>query len=218
MAIKKTWSEEDHLRHFLYESVYGELSKIKWEDKIYNILDFGSKWFGDPDGGWQTYMRWMFKDLIGNDRLNHILGTYPEYNAENLDNVESNSIDVVVADQVLEHVQKPWLASEAFYRVLKPSGIAIIATPGLYPVHPSPLDCWRIMPDGYKVLFPSEIWETLVFDTWGSANRVAYEYTYNKELLKGGRTYTVSEAMKQPYYLEKDGLCPMQLWWVGRKI
>jgi len=217
MSERTTWSEEDHLRQFLYESVYEALQKINWEDRVYDVLDFGSKWFGDPDGGWQTYMRWMFKDILGNEKLNHVLGTYPEYDAENLARIPSNSLDVVVADQVLEHVQKPWLAAEEFYRVLKPGGVAVVATPGLYPFHPSPLDCWRIMPHGYKVLFPDDIWYTLVFDTWGSADRVAYEYTHNKEILKASPTYTVTEAMTQPHYFEKDGLCPIQLWWVGVK-
>lgn len=214
----KSWSEEDHLRHFLYESVHSALSELKWEERIYDVLDFGSMWFGDPDGGWQTYMRWILKDILGKNNLNHILGTYPEYDAENLNRIPNNSLDMIVADQVLEHVQHPWYAAEAFHRALKPGGLAIIATPGLYPIHPSPLDCWRIMPDGYKVLFPSEKWETLLFDTWGSADRVAYELTNNKEILKGGRTYTVTEAMEQPHYQENDGLCPMQLWWIGRKI
>jgi len=212
----KTWSKEDHLRHFLYESIYGVLSKYPWQDRKYDVLDFGSEWFGDPDGGWQTYMRWMFKDLLGKN-LNHILGTYPQYDAENLNAVPSNSLDIVVADQVLEHVQRPWLAAETFLRVLKPGGLAIVATPGLYPVHPSPMDCWRIMPHGYKVLFPDEMWQTLLFDTWGSAARVGWEYTNNKDLVLGGRTYTPEEAMKQPFYADHDPRCPIQLWWIGRK-
>lgn len=213
----KSWSQEDHLRHFLYESIYNKLSSLNWQNKKYNVLDFGSMWFGDPDGGWQTYMRWMLKDVLGKENLNHILAVYPEYNAEDLSVVNSNSIDIIVADQVLEHVQKPWLAAEAFYRVLKPGGMAIVATPGLYPIHPSPLDCWRIMPDGYRVLFPDSEWTTILFDTWGSADRVAYEFLNNKEILNGGRTYTVDEAMQQPHYKEKDNLCPMQLWWIGIK-
>ena len=40
----ESWSEEDHLRHFLYESVYSALSELKWEDRIYDVLDFGSMW------------------------------------------------------------------------------------------------------------------------------------------------------------------------------
>ena len=113
-----SWSEEDHLRHFLYKSVHSALSELKWEDRIYDVLDFGSMWFGDPDGGWQTYMRWILKDILGKNNLNHILGTYPEYDAENLNRIPNNSLDMIVADQVLEHVQHPWYAAEAFYSCL----------------------------------------------------------------------------------------------------
>lgn len=213
----KSWSQEDHLRHFLYESVYQKLKSLNWKNKKYNVLDFGSMWFGDPDGGWQTYMRSILKDVLGKENVNHILAVYPEYNAEDLSVVQSESIDILVADQVLEHVERPWLASEAFHRVLKPGGIAIVATPGLYPIHPSPLDCWRIMPDGYRVLFPESKWKTILFDTWGSAERIAYEFTYNKEILNGGRTLTVEQAVGQPFYDSNDRICPIQLWWVGIK-
>lgn len=214
----KSWSPDDHLRHFLYESVHSTLKEMTWEDRIYDVLDFGSMWFGDPDGGWQTFMRTLLKDVLGTKNVNHILGTYPEYDAETLTSVMNNSLDIIVADQVLEHVQRPWVAAQTFYQKLKIGGVAIIATPGLYPIHPSPFDCWRIMPDGYRVLFPEGPWKTMVFDTWGSAQRVGYEFTNNKELIKGGRTYTVEEAAEQPFYSDNDKLCPIQLWWVGVKV
>ncbi len=203
----------------MYESIYETLSKERWEDRTYDVLDFGSEWFGDPDGGWQTNMRWMFKALIGLGRLNHILGVFPEYDAETLLSVPSSSLDVVVADQVLEHVERPWRAAETFVRVLKPGGIAVVCTPGLYPVHPSPLDCWRIMPHGYDVLFPKEEWVTLKKDMWGTAERVAFEYSNRvDDFLSGAPTYTVDEALGQPgFKAGTDGKCPLQLWWIGKK-
>lgn len=214
----ESWSVNDHFRHFMYQSIYNHLKYLPWDNVSYDVLDFGSKWFGDPDGGWQTNMRWMFKDILGS-KMNHILATYPEYNAEDLLVCPDNSLDIIVADQVLEHVQRPWLAAEAFYRVLKPNGICIVATPGLYPIHKSPLDCWRIMPDGYNVLFPDGMWAKIVFDMWGSAERVGFEFAHNKELISGGPTYTVEDAMDQPGYVSgHDNYCPIQLWWIGRKL
>jgi len=213
-----TWCEIDHIRHFLYKSIYECLSSLPWENRKYDVLDFGSMWYGDPDGGWQTYMRWILKKLVGTHNVNHILGIYPEYNIENLHQLANNSMDFVVADQTLEHVQKPWLAAPEIHRVLKPGHLAMVATPGLYPIHPSPLDCWRIMPNGYEVLFPKSHWDWLLFDMWGNSDRVGYEYTNNKAILLGAPTYTVSEAMEQPFFTEgNDGKCPMQLWWIGRK-
>lgn len=216
--MAESWCPNDHIRHYMYESIHESLSRFYWQDRQYDILDFGSKWFGDPDGGWQTFMRWIFKDILGNENINHILGTYPEYNIENLNLLSNDSIDILVADQVLEHVERPWLAADEIHRVLKSSGLAMVATPGLYPIHPSPLDCWRIMPDGYKVLFPQDKWNWILFDMWGNADRVGFEYTYNKDLISGAPSYTVEQAMEQESFTPgHDGKCPLQLWWIGQK-
>lgn len=213
----KSWSSTDHIRHYLYEGIFDTLNKESFPQEKYDVLDFGSKWFGDPDGGWQTNMRWMFKDILG-PKLNHILATYPEYDVEVLAPCADSSIDILVADQVLEHVARPWVAAEQIYRVLKPGGIAVIATPGLYPIHKSPLDCWRILPDGYDVLFPPSRWGVLTRGMWGNAARVGFEYTNNANLVSGAPTYSVEEAMEQPYFSDQtDNLCPLQIWWVGRK-
>lgn len=202
----------------MYESIHETLSKQDWPRRKYDILDFGSMWYGDPDGGWQTFMRWIFKDLLGTENINHILGVYPEYDIESLSQMADNSVNIVVADQVLEHVQRPWEAAKQVLRVLKPGGVAMVATPGMYPIHPSPLDCWRIMPDGYKVLFPESVWQTLALDMWGNADRVAHEFGVNKNLISGAPTYTVEEAMAQDGYVAgTDGKCPIQVWWLGRK-
>lgn len=214
-----SWCPTDHIRHFMYESVHAALNNLVWDDRRYDVLDFGSKWFGDPDGGWATFMRTIFKDILGNENLNHILAVYPEFNIESLHQLADNSMDIIIADQVLEHVEHPWLAAEQIHAKLKPSGIAFVATPGLYPIHPSPLDCWRIMPDGYKVLFPATKWSVIKQDMWGDAARVAFEFGENEELLDGGQTYTVEEAMAQPTYKSSnDGKCPIQIWWIGRKL
>ena len=95
---------------------------------------------------------------------------------------------------------------------------AVVATPGLYPIHPSPLDCWRIMPDGYRVIFDDHRWETLTRGMWGTAERASFEYAHNTAILAGSPTLTVEEALAQPTFVEgTDGRCPLQVWWVGRK-
>lgn len=212
-----SFCENDHIRHYMYEDIYTYLSGLKWDKPHYRILDFGSKWFGDPDGGWQTHMRTMFKGILGNHRMEHVLGTYPEFDIHHL-RIHSDSFDILIADQVLEHVERPWVATEEIFRVLKSGGIAVVATPGLYPIHPSPLDCWRIMPDGYKVLFPTSKWEHVRLQMWGNQHRVGYEYLYNGGFPYGPPTTSVSQAMKQPYYsAESDKRCPLMVWWIGKK-
>ena len=52
--------------------------------------------------------------------------------------------DIVIADQVLEHVQAPQEAVKNIYKMISPGGYAIVATPFLFRVHARPHDyqCW----------------------------------------------------------------------------
>lgn len=65
---------------------------------------------------------------------------------------ENDKFQYVIADQVLEHVRKPWVGVEEVRRVLKPSGLAILTSALIFPVHGVPFDFWRFTPDGLKVL------------------------------------------------------------------
>lgn len=216
-----SWSANDHIRHFMYEDVARAIREAFPPNtepaSTLQVLDFGSKWYGDPDGGWATPMRSMLKVLL-HGRMHHQLATYPEYNIESLIHVRDRCIDFLVADQVLEHVQKPWRAAAEIARVVRPTGFAMVATPGLYPVHPSPLDCWRILHDGYKVLFPEHLWNTFTLGAWGSAARLGYEIVENEAFPYGPPNTLVETAEKTPHYSkEYDGRFPLQLWWVGMR-
>ena len=63
-----------------------------------------------------------------------------------------NEFDYVIADQVLEHVKKPWIAVEEVRRILKPGGLTILTSALMFYVHGVPYDYWRFTPDGLKVL------------------------------------------------------------------
>ncbi len=66
--------------------------------------------------------------------------------------IKSNSIDVFVSGQVLEHVEYFWITMLEVSRVLKPDGLACIIVPSGGPEHRYPLDCWRFYPDGMHAL------------------------------------------------------------------
>lgn len=213
-----SFSPEDAIRHFLYEGIFSVLSGLLWENRPYTVLDFAGKFYGDPDGGWQTHLRAMMKALLGKERLEYTQATWPEVDIEQMPYPE-NTFDVVLCDQTLEHVQHPWVAAAGLHRVTKHGGLMVVATPGLYPIHPAPLDCWRILPDGYRVLFPETDWHYLTLDMWGTAERVGYEYLHNNAFPYGPPETTVEQAQKQPYYVAgSDERCPLQIWWVGRKL
>ena len=62
--------------------------------------------------------------------------------------IESNSFDVVISGQALEHIQFFWLTLEQINRVLKPGGLCCIIVPSEGPVHRNPYDCYRFNEDG----------------------------------------------------------------------
>ena len=78
----------------------------------------------------------------------------PDYPAVDVQNLpyDKNTYDFVIADQVIEHVRKPWVGVKEIYRVLKPGGIAIITSALIYRIHAVPNDYWRFTPNGLRVL------------------------------------------------------------------
>jgi len=105
--------------------------------KIANVKD--SKWDTlDID---ETY--------IGNavDNPNHIVSkqlyNYP---------IPNGAYDIVIAGQVIEHVADLWRWLEELKRIVNTKGKIIIICPVSWPYHKAPIDCWRIYPDGFKVL------------------------------------------------------------------
>jgi SAM-dependent methyltransferase len=78
--------------------------------------------------------------------------------------------DVIVADQVFEHLKWPARAARNVFTMLKEGGYFIIATPFLIRVHESPIDCTRWTKDGLfyflqEAGFPADMIKT---DSWGN--------------------------------------------------
>jgi SAM-dependent methyltransferase len=67
--------------------------------------------------------------------------------------VESETYDLVISGQCLEHVEAFWMTMKEIERVCKKGGWAIVVVPWKWRIHPYPIDCWRLLPDGLKFLF-----------------------------------------------------------------
>jgi ubiquinone/menaquinone biosynthesis C-methylase UbiE len=77
---------------------------------------------------------------------------YPDHNVLYL-SYEPDQFDMVLFDQVLEHVEgNPQQAIDELYRVLKPGGLLICATVLVYPIHGYPSNYWRFTPEGLKLM------------------------------------------------------------------
>ena len=60
--------------------------------------------------------------------------------------------DLVIADQVWEHLQRPYRATQNVISSLNPGGYFYVASPFFVPYHPAPVDCSRWSADGLKNL------------------------------------------------------------------
>lgn len=65
----------------------------------------------------------------------------------------AGAFDIVISGSTMEHVRMPWLWVPELARLLRPDGMLAICTVWCWQPHTHPVDCYRFLPDGMKVLF-----------------------------------------------------------------
>ena len=80
---------------------------------------------------------------------------YPDVDLCNLPILDS-LYDMVVSDQVLEHVRDPITAVAESVRVTRPGGLIVHTTCCVNPIHGRP-DHWRFTPSGLEMLVPDGV-------------------------------------------------------------
>jgi len=71
--------------------------------------------------------------------------------------------DIILSNQVLEHVDSPSGYLKEAYRLLKPNGRLLISTHGYWFYHPTPNDYWRWTSAGLRKIIEAEGFEILKF-------------------------------------------------------
>lgn len=140
---------------------------------------------------------------------NKVLTTdIPEVDAHALP-YEDDTWDIIISDQMLEHVQKPWLVVEEMWRVLKSGGLVICTSCSYNPVHWGPLDCYRFMPDGFDVLFDK--FNNRSIKTWGNKAAIIHD------LISDGHRHTLPKSVSNQYLETNDINNPWVIWVIGQK-
>jgi SAM-dependent methyltransferase len=85
-----------------------------------------------------------------------------------------NSIDLIVAEQVLEHVFDIGAAARELQRVCKTGGMLLIKIPFCLPWHGVPFDFYRCTPSGIRALFRSTE-RISIGQTMGAWGALAYQ-------------------------------------------
>ena len=131
---------------------------------------------------WKSYQALHFPDF---DLLNP---KYPE-----------KKFDIVICQQVLEHVKNPFVATQTLSNLLKNDGTLIVSTPFMLKIHAAPNDYWRFTKEGMAILLESAGLRKVAIKSWGS--RYAVKLNFNRWAKK--RWY-------QPLQNEED--FPLVVW------
>lgn len=116
------------------------LDRLLEENKHYYqgiVLDIGGRDRGKFKKPKDKVKKWVFVDIEEKYNPDIVL------DVTNMNKIESESIDVINATELFEHVENLEKGLKECYRVLKKNGVMILSAPFLYPVHADPYDFQR---------------------------------------------------------------------------
>lgn len=93
---------------------------------------------------------------------------YPEFDLCDPALPDIGRYDLVICEQVLEHVEDPITAVRNLKALCAPGGMLLVSTPFLVRVHPNPRDFWRFTPDGLKKLLECQGLRAEWVRSWGN--------------------------------------------------
>lgn len=111
----------------------------------------------EVSGNWYRDLPWKGYDAFD----------YPEFDLCEPSPID-RTYDVVICEQVLEHVIDPWRAVRTLYDLCRPGGHVVVDTPFLIRIHEYPADYWRFSPDGLRILLESAGLEVIDVRSWGN--------------------------------------------------
>ena len=132
-----------------YEKMTAFVHKYLDKDDKLKILDLGSQ---DVNGSYRGLFdspSWEYTGMDLEEGSGVDLVLKDPYNWQE---IQSNSIDIVISGQAFEHIEFFWVTMMEVSRVLKTGGLCCIIAPSAGYEHQYPVDCWRFYTDGFKAL------------------------------------------------------------------
>ncbi|MGQ4876409.1 MAG: methyltransferase domain-containing protein [Promethearchaeia archaeon] len=136
------------------------------------VLDIGGRDRGIFKKPRDKVDQWIFADINKNHNPDIIL------DVSDMKQIESESIDVINAIELFEHVEGIDKALKECNRVLKKGGIFIISVPFLWQIHADPYDFQRWTEDKWRIELKKNNFKILHFIIMG------YYYTHLAEIIK----------------------------------
>jgi SAM-dependent methyltransferase len=120
---------------------------------------------------------------------------------------DERRFDVVICEEVLEHVADPWAAAANLRTLCAPGGLVIVSTPFMLRVHELPqygmYDYWRFTPRGMRILLEGAGLEIETIDSWG-----------NRQCVSGN---IAGWSARRPWHsLRNEPDVPLQVWAFAR--
>ena len=108
------------------------------------VLDIGGRDRGKFKKPRDKVQKWIFADINEKNKPDIILDVM------DMKNISTNSINVVNATELFEHVANPEKGLNECCRVLRKDGTIIISSPFLFPIHADPYDYQRLTDTKWK--------------------------------------------------------------------
>jgi len=167
--------------HYYFWATYRRkiLDKLLEENKHYYkgvVLDIGGRDRGRFKKPKDKVEKWIFADIEKKHNPDIVL------DVENMSKITQESIDVINATELFEHVENPEKGLKECYRVLKKDGAMILSVPFLYPIHADPHDFQRWTEDKWKKILEEIGFKIEKFEIMGRYFTVLMDY--KKTLIK----------------------------------
>jgi SAM-dependent methyltransferase len=152
--------------------------------------------------------------IMGLGRVKVERASYPDRDIGHLDDVPAESVDFVIADQVLEHVEAgPFAAFSESRRVVRPGGLVVFTTCLMNEVHQAPMDFWRFTPHGLRRLAEHHDLEVLDLGAWGNREASTFIfYGFRKVLVPEEEGHPVFELTRR-----NEDRHPIVTWLIARR-
>ena len=114
--------------------------------------------------------------------------------------------DLIIADQVFEHLLWPYRAGRNVRAMLKPGAAFLVTTPFLIRVHPTPVDCSRWTETGIQYLLAECGFELTQIRTGSWGNRACVDANFT----------SWPDYLPNEHSLENEPQFPVVVWALAR--
>jgi len=142
----------------LRDATIKEIKSLTKEDRNKILIDFGC-----GDMPYRPVIAPLVGKYVGVDLdINPLAEHIIDFDSKTT--LPDNYCDIVLSNQVLEHVDTPTGYLEEALRILKPGGTLLISTHGHWFYHPTPGDYWRWTSAGLKKIIEAQGFKIISFN------------------------------------------------------